>query len=41
MDKVMAVILTIGVLGYALDTALRWLQRATTRWSPDFAAAER
>jgi ABC-type nitrate/sulfonate/bicarbonate transport system permease component len=38
MDKVMAVILTIGVLGYALDTGLRWLQRAATRWSPDFAA---
>ena len=35
MDKVMAVILTIGVLGYALDSGLRWLQRSVTRWSPD------
>jgi ABC-type nitrate/sulfonate/bicarbonate transport system permease component len=39
MDKVMAVILTVGVLGYALDLALRLLQRAATRWSPDFAAS--
>jgi ABC-type nitrate/sulfonate/bicarbonate transport system permease component len=39
MDKVMAVILTIGVLGYLLDLALRWLQRALTRWSPDSEAA--
>ena len=37
MDKVMAVILTIGVLGYALDLALRFLQRHLTRWSPDSA----
>ncbi|MCM0019747.1 MAG: ABC transporter permease [Tagaea sp.] len=35
MDKVMAVILTIGVLGYALDLALRRLQARLTRWSPD------
>jgi len=41
MDKVMAVILTIGVLGYLLDLALRWLQRALTRWSPDSEAATR
>ena len=41
MDRVMAVILTIGVLGYALDTALRWVQRAATRWSPDSEAATR
>jgi len=35
MDKVMAVILTIGVLGYCLDLALRYLQSALTRWSAD------
>ncbi|MBL8700875.1 MAG: ABC transporter permease [Alphaproteobacteria bacterium] len=35
MDRVMAVILTIGVLGYLLDLALRFLQRRLTRWSPD------
>jgi ABC-type nitrate/sulfonate/bicarbonate transport system permease component len=35
MDKVMAVILTIGVLGYVLDTVLRQLQRRITRWSPE------
>lgn len=39
MDKVMAVILTIGVLGYAFDTLLRGLQARITRWSPDSAAA--
>ena len=39
MDKVMAVILTIGVLGYAFDTLLRALQARITRWSPDSAAA--
>jgi ABC-type nitrate/sulfonate/bicarbonate transport system permease component len=38
MDKVMAVILTIGVLGYALDLALRRLQARLTRWSPDTRA---
>jgi NitT/TauT family transport system permease protein len=38
MDKVMAVILTIGVLGYALDLALRRLQAAMTRWSADTRA---
>lgn len=37
MDKVMAVILTIGVLGYAFDTLLRALQARITRWSPDSA----
>ena len=35
MNKVMAVILTIGVLGYVLDTLLRGLQARITRWSPD------
>jgi len=35
MDKVMAVILTIGVLGYCFDTLLRALQARITRWSPD------
>jgi ABC-type nitrate/sulfonate/bicarbonate transport system permease component len=39
MDKVMAVILTIGVLGYLLDLALRFLQRRLTRWSPDSTEA--
>lgn len=38
MDKVMAVILTIGVLGYVFDTLLRWLQARITRWAPDGAA---
>jgi len=33
-DKVMAVILTIGVLGYALDTAMRQLQARVTRHRP-------
>jgi len=37
MDKVMAVILTIGVLGYLFDTLLRALQARITRWSPDSA----
>ena len=35
MNKVMAVILTIGVLGFLLDTLLRGLQARITRWSPD------
>lgn len=35
MDRVMAVILTIGVLGYVLDSLLRALQARLTRWSPD------
>lgn len=37
MDKVMAVILTIGVLGYVFDALLRKLQARITRWSPDSA----
>lgn len=37
MDKVMAVILTIGVLGYIFDALLRRLQARITRWSPDSA----
>jgi len=40
MDKVMAVILTIGVLGYFFDTLLRRLQARITRWSPDSAALD-
>ena len=40
MDKVMAVILTIGVLGYLFDTLLRKLQARITRWSPDSAIDE-
>jgi ABC-type nitrate/sulfonate/bicarbonate transport system permease component len=41
MDKVMAVILTIGILGYIFDTLLRGLQARITRWSPDGSEAER
>jgi ABC-type nitrate/sulfonate/bicarbonate transport system permease component len=41
MDKVMAVILTIGILGYVFDTLLRWLQARITRWSPDGTEASR
>lgn len=41
MDKVMAVILTIGILGFVFDTLLRWLQARITRWSPDGTAASR
>jgi ABC-type nitrate/sulfonate/bicarbonate transport system permease component len=41
IDKVMAVILTIGALGYIFDTLLRLLQARITRWSPDGAEAER
>ena len=41
MDKVMAVILTIGILGYTFDTLLRWLQARITRWNPDASEAER
>lgn len=40
MDKVMAVILTIGILGYLFDTLLRKLQARITRWSPDSAIDE-
>jgi len=41
MDKVMAVILTIGVLGYIFDTLLRHVQAHITRWSPDGMEANR
>jgi ABC-type nitrate/sulfonate/bicarbonate transport system permease component len=40
MDKVMALILTIGVLGYLFVTLLRKLQARITRWSPDSAIDE-
>jgi ABC-type nitrate/sulfonate/bicarbonate transport system permease component len=40
MDKVMAVILTIGVLGYIFDSLLRVLQARITRWSPDGSAQQ-
>jgi ABC-type nitrate/sulfonate/bicarbonate transport system permease component len=40
MDKVMAVILTIGVLGYIFDSLLRALQARITRWSPDGSAQQ-
>jgi len=39
MDRVMAVILTIGVLGFLVDLALRGLQRALLRWQPAIAEA--
>jgi len=39
MDKVMAVILTIGILGYCFDALLRRLQARITRWNPDSAIA--
>jgi len=32
--KVMAYIATIGVLGFACDALLRWLQRVLTPWTP-------
>lgn len=38
MDKVMAVVLTIGVFGYALDLLLRALQARMTKWSHDTRA---
>ena len=41
MDKVMALILTIGILGYIFDTLLCWLQARITRWSPDGSEAAR
>jgi ABC-type nitrate/sulfonate/bicarbonate transport system permease component len=40
MDRVMAVILTIGVLGFLVDAGLRALQATLMRWRPA-AAAER
>lgn len=40
MDRVMAVILTVGVLGYLMDTALRMAQAALTRWRPQAELAE-
>jgi len=41
MDKVMAVILTIGVLGYIFDSLLRALQARITRWSPNGSETRR
>jgi ABC-type nitrate/sulfonate/bicarbonate transport system permease component len=41
MDKVLAVILTIGFLGYGFDSLLRWLQRRVTRWQPDPSEVDR
>ena len=41
MDKVLAVILTIGALGYGFDSLLRWLQRRVTRWQPDPSEVDR
>ena len=41
MDKVMAVILTIGVLGYIFDSSLRALQARITRWSPNGSETRR
>ena len=37
MDKVMAIILVIGVLGFIADAGLRWLQRALFHWNPEQA----
>lgn len=34
MDRVMAIILTIGVLGFTLDAGMRALQSWLTRWRP-------
>jgi ABC-type nitrate/sulfonate/bicarbonate transport system permease component len=34
MHKTMAIILTIGVLGYLLDGVVRLIQRLVLRWSP-------
>ncbi|MES2482533.1 MAG: ABC transporter permease [Pseudomonadota bacterium] len=34
MDKVMAIILVIGVLGFLADVGLRGLQRALLHWNP-------
>ena len=34
MDRVMAIILVIGVLGFVADSALRSLQRRLLRWNP-------
>ena len=38
MHKTMAIILTIGVIGYFLDLIVRRLQGALTRWNPSAAA---
>ena len=34
MDKVMAIILVIGVLGFIADAGLRFLQRRLLHWNP-------
>jgi ABC-type nitrate/sulfonate/bicarbonate transport system permease component len=34
MDRVMAAILIVGVMGLAADSLLRALQRRVLRWSP-------
>ena len=39
MDRVMAAILVVGVLGLAADTALRLLQQRASRWNPAPEAA--
>jgi len=39
MDRVMAVILTIGIIGYILDSLIRALQARLTGWSSDQRAA--
>lgn len=38
MHKTMAIILTIGVIGYVLDTIVRTLQGSLTRWNPSATA---
>jgi ABC-type nitrate/sulfonate/bicarbonate transport system permease component len=39
MDKVMAVILTIGVLGFLIDAGMRRLQFRLARWNPEYREA--
>jgi ABC-type nitrate/sulfonate/bicarbonate transport system permease component len=41
MDKVMAVILTIGLLGFLFDALLRMLQARIIRWTPEQPEAGR
>lgn len=39
MDKVMAVILTIGLLGFLIDAGMRRLQFRLARWNPEYREA--
>ncbi len=40
LDKTMAVILVVGILGYAFDAILRAIQTRLLRWSPDHARSD-